>query len=145
MIDAMLFAALSLAVGLASIYARSARLRSAAYAGLVVGILLLWFASLGQPRPEYFQVPSGTVLAYRLDEPHAIYLWLVPEGSVQPLALQLPWHDDVAGNLVDAASRRADAGDSLKIKSPPGLIGMRAKPVFYVTHAQALPPKTPAR
>src|SRR5579883_1578173 len=95
MIDAVVFAVLSLAVGLVSIYARPAWLRAAAYAGLVVGILLLWYAALGQPRPQYLHIPSGTVLGYHLDEPNAIYLWLMPNGSAQPLALQLPWYDDV--------------------------------------------------
>lgn len=141
MIDAIVFAVLALAIGLASIYAKSAWLRAGSYAGLVAGMMLLWYFSLGQPRPQYFQIPSGTVLSYQLDEPNAIYLWLVPNGSVEPLALALPWHDDVASNLVDAARRRGDPGDSLKIKTERGEMGLRTKPVFYVTHSHELPPK----
>lgn len=145
MIDVALFAVLSLAVGLVAIYGRSAWLRTGTYAGLMVGMGFLWFTSLGQPRPAYLHVPDGTVLSYRLDEPNAIYLWLVPEGSAQPLAFQLPWHDDVAGNLVDAARRRANNGDTLKMKSATGAMGVKSQPMFYVTHTHALPPKSPER
>lgn len=141
--DALIFAALSLAVGLVSIYGRSASLRAASYAGLVAGTLLLWYMSLGLPRPEYFHVPSGTVLGYRLDEPKAIYLWLVPNGSVEPLALELPWREEVANNLVDAARRRGNPGDSLQMSSAHGAMGLPSKPVFYVRHPQSLPPKPP--
>ena len=59
MIDVILFAALSLVVGLVSIYGRRAWLRAAAYAGLVVGIGCLWFTSLGLPRPTYLHVPRA--------------------------------------------------------------------------------------
>jgi len=145
MIDAVVFAVLSLAVGLVSIYARPAWLRAAAYAGLVVGILLLWYAALGQPRPQYLHIPSGTVLGYHLDEPNAIYLWLMPNGSAQPLALQLPWYDDVASNLLDAARHRNNPGDSLKMKSGVNGLGLHVKPIFYVSHAESLPAKTPPR
>lgn len=145
MTNVIVFAALSLAVGLVSIYASSAWLRATTYATLVAGLLLLWFTSLGLPRPEYLHVPNGTVLSYYLDEPNAIYLWLVPEGSAQPVALQLPWHDDVAGNLVDAARRRGNPGDSIKMTSPTDGMGLRTKPVFYVTHVRPLPPKATER
>lgn len=143
MIDVLVFAALALGVGLVSIYAASAWLRAGAYVGLVAGVLFLWYASLGLPRPEYFRVPSGTVLGYRLDEPNAIYLWLVPNGSAQPLALQLPWHADVASNLVDAARRRGNPGDSIKLRSERGNMGLPTKPVFYVSHPYDLPSKEP--
>lgn len=145
MIDVAIFAALALAVGLVSIYARSATVRAGGFAGFVAGILLLWYTALGLPRPQYLHVPHGTVLGYHLDQPKAIYLWLMPDGSAQPLALQLPWQQDVASNLVDAAKHRGSAGDRIKIKNGNGPMGLPTKPVFYVTHTQSLPPKTSDR
>lgn len=135
MIDAAVFAVLSVGVGVISIFGRSAALRAAAYAGLVVGMLALWYLSMGLPRPQVVAIPDGTVVGYRLDEPRHIYLWLVPNGSAQPLALALPWRDDVAGSLVDAARRRGNPADSLKITSARSGSGLRATPMFYVTHA----------
>ena len=143
--DVVIFAVLSIGAGLIAMYGRSGWLRAGTYAGLLVGMGLLWFTSMGLPRPTYLHVPNGTVLSYRLDEPNAIYLWLVPEGSAQPLALQLPWHDDVAGNLVDAARRRANDGDMLKMKSATGAIGLKSQPMFYISHTHALPPKSSER
>ncbi len=145
MIDVIVFAVLAVMVGLVSIYGRSGALRAAGFAGFVTGILLLWFAALGLPRPQYLQVPRGTVLGYHLDQPKAIYVWLMPDGSPQPIALELPWRTDVANNLVDAARHRGQAGDSLKIKSGRGPMGLPTKPIFYVTHAQSLPPKASPR
>ena len=145
MIDVLVFAGLSLVVGIVSIYGRSSTLRAAAYACLVAGMLLLWYSSLGIPRPQFLQVPKGTVLGYRLDEPKAIYLWLVPDGAVRPLALELPWRNDVAKNLVEAAGSRGNSGDSIRMKNGIGGMGLPTKPIFYVSHAEGLPPKTPPR
>jgi hypothetical protein len=145
MIDVLIFAVLSLIVGLASIYGKSPALRAASYACLVAGMLLLWYTSMGLPRPQYLQVPHGTVLGYRLDEPNAIYLWLIPDGAVRPLALELPWRNDVAKNLLEAAGSRGNPGDSIKIKNGLGGMGLPTKPVFYVSHTEGLPPKTPPR
>jgi hypothetical protein len=145
MIDVAVFAALALAVGLLSIYGRSSTLRAAGFAGFVAGILLLWYTALGLPRPQYLQVPHGTVLGYSLDQPRAIYLWLMPDGSTQPLALQLPWKEDIASNLVDVARHRGEGGGKLKIKTGSGPMGLPTKPVFYITHAQSLPPKASPR
>lgn len=141
MIDVVIFAVLSLVVGLVSIYGRSSSLRAGSYAGLIVAVGLLWYTSLGLPRPQYLQVPHGTVLGYRLDEPKAIYLWLIPDGSAVPLALQLPWRQDVASNLVDATRHRGNPGDTIKMKNQRGTMGLPTKPVFYVTHSRELPPK----
>jgi hypothetical protein len=145
MSDVIIFAVLSLTVGLISINGRSPALRAGSYAGLVAGLLLFWYASLGLPRPEYVRVPHGTVLGYRLDEPKAIYVWLVPDGGAQPLSLQLPWRNDVAGDLVDAARRRGSPGDTLKVKGGQNGVGLPTKPIFYVSHVKALPAKTTER
>lgn len=146
MTDNVAFAALAAIVGLVSIYGRSPWLRAGGYAALVAGVLLLWFTALGVPRPEYFRVPEGTVVAYRLDEPHAIYVWLVPEGSARPLALELPWQNDTASSLVDTDRQRTNAGESIKLSNrPENDLGLRSKPVFYVSRSTGLPPKTVGR
>jgi hypothetical protein len=137
-------------VGFVSICGKSGTLRAGAFAGLIASTLALWYSSLGLPRPGYLPIPSGIVLSYRLDEPKAIYLWLLPDDSVQPLAFQLPWRDDVATNLVDAARSRATPDDSLRVANTRehgliGGIGPPTKPLFYVTHVRALPPKATER
>lgn len=142
MIDVLIFAALAMVIGLVSIYGRTPTMRAVGFGGFVVGILLLWYTALGLPRPQYLHVPHGTVLGYYLEQPKAIYLWLMPDGSAQPLALQLPWREDVASNLLDMARHRGEAGDSLKMKTGSGIMGLPTKPVFYLTHAQGLPPKS---
>lgn len=143
--DIILFAAITVVVGFISIYGRSSNLRASAFAALIVSTIAIWYCSLGLPRPQYLHVPTGTVLSYSLDEPKAIYLWLVPDGSAQPLAFQLPWRSDVAGNLVDAARSRATPNDTLRVKNQQFGRGLPVKPVFYVSRARGEPPKTDVR
>lgn len=141
MIDVVVFAVVSVTVGLVSIHAKPAALRTAAFAVLIGSTIGLWYFSLGLPRPEYAHVPNGTVLSYSLDEPKAIYLWLMPDGSAEPLAFVLPWRNDVAGNLVHAAQSKATPSDSLRVRNQNGQKGLPVKPLFYVSHVHGLPPK----
>ncbi|MGH7660810.1 MAG: hypothetical protein ACRENA_07850 [Vulcanimicrobiaceae bacterium] len=145
MTDAFVLLALSLVAGLVSIYGKSSALRAGAFAVLVVGMFVLWYASTGVPRLQYLHVPRGTVLSFRLDEPKAIYLWLVPDGDVRPIALELPWRNDVAGNLADAARERGQSGDVLKMRNGTTGMGLQTKPEFYLSHVVGLPPKPTER
>lgn len=50
---------------------------------------------IGHPSPLR---PKGKVIAYVLDEPRAIYVWLQVEGK--PYAVQLPWSIQQAQQLI---------------------------------------------
>ena len=139
MIGNIIFAVATLVVGVVAIYGRLPAIRAAGYAALVVSVLLLWHVSLGLPRPDYI-VPTGTVLGYSLDEPRAIYLWLIPDSATQPLAVEVPWNAELAGKLVDAA-RRQTRGSLLRVRPNGDGMGLPTKPEFYLSPLRSLPPK----
>lgn len=61
---------------------------------------------LGRPKPVALEwvhdFPGGaTVIGYRLQEPDAIYLWLLFPGETEPRAYALPWNLDTAKELQD--------------------------------------------
>jgi hypothetical protein len=128
-------------LGIISAFARAPWLRAATYASLVAALLLVWHFSLGLPRAEYVQVPAGTVLAYSLDEPHAIYLWILPDGSTQPLSIWLPWSSKAAGALVDVSRIERRAHGHVKIRAGGRRLGLQAPPEFYGSRVRPLPVK----
>jgi hypothetical protein len=65
---------------------------------------MLWQSSLGLPRPTSLDLrdPQGTVVSYVVDEPNAILLWLVPDGSSIPRSYALPFDMQQAQQLQQA-------------------------------------------
>lgn len=133
---------------------RLSRIASAiAYAALVVAVLFGWHFSLGHARPVgWHSGYAGKVVAYRLDEPHAIYLWMVPKGQKTPLSLQLPWREKKAAQLQKAAhaARKAHQGLRMRLggKKPAKLPQGQGRftlhhvpPTFYPAPQPGLPPK----
>lgn len=143
MIAAAVFAVAALLLGAASLYRGGAWARALAYTALVAGLAGLWWSSLGVPRPLWMGGDVGTVVAYRLDEPRAIYVWVVPEGSSVPLALELPWGERQASELHAAAGQAARNGGVVKMgKAGAARDGNpRGDRMFYSRPAPALPPK----
>lgn len=114
--------------------------------GKAVGFLItlglmaaLWQASLGRPRPAIMPPPMGVVTGFMLDEPHAIYLWIVPNGRRVPVAYRLPWNEKQAAELMRAARRARKRGTALMIEAYRA--GGRDKMKFYSTDTTPLPPK----
>lgn len=143
---AAIYAAAALLVGAASLFAASAWLRAGSYACLVAAILGVWWGSLGAPRPAMFGVPQGTVVAFSLDEPRAIYVWLQPPDARAPVAIALPWHESDAAALHRAAQQAKATHAVLKMRGQSGgangIPGLHAMaPMFYPAPAPALPPK----
>ncbi|HTU55746.1 MAG TPA: hypothetical protein VMF62_17415 [Acetobacteraceae bacterium] len=154
------FAAVAVVVGAVSLWGQAAWLRAGAFCCLVAALAVLWWASLGWPRPildadlPLIGVPAGTVAAFVFDEPRAIYVWLVVPGGRVPIALQLPWQEDDAAALVRAAEQAKRNGTDVHLRqgraprtgerprgsasagSPP-----TGSPMFYAAPAPALPPK----
>jgi hypothetical protein len=137
------FVTAALVVGAASLYGRTAWLRSGAYCVLVAALAALWWSSLGTPRPVLLGAPRGTVAAFSLDEPRAIYVWLLLPGAHVPIALALPWRETDAAALDRAARDARQAGTRVRMggRRDRGA-GAAGSPMFYPAPAAALPPKT---
>ena len=137
------FAVASLLTGAASLFAAAAWLRSAAYASLIICLLAVWLSALGHPRPLLIGVPQGTVLAYTLDEPHAIYLWLEAPGASEPIAIALPWSEQQASQLQQASQAAKQQGEPLQVgrKRASGGGNAPGQMKFYSHEHQPLPPK----
>ncbi|MGH7102903.1 MAG: hypothetical protein ACREFJ_10955 [Acetobacteraceae bacterium] len=141
-----LFAAAALVAGAASLFAAAAWVRAGAYAGLVAAMLALWWVALGHPRPALFGVPSGTVAGYALDEPRAIDVQVRPPGGGAPVTWALPWSEQVAAQLEEAAAEAKKEGRPLAMRGRrSGGRGYETKhhagPLFYPTAAPQLPVK----
>ncbi|MGH7056432.1 MAG: hypothetical protein ACREFZ_00930 [Acetobacteraceae bacterium] len=151
MIPAAAFAALAVLAGAASLFARTALVRCGAYCVLLCAVSAVWLGALGHARPVALLPgigrPNGTVVAFRVDEPRAIYVWLAIAGTAEPLALRLPWQERRAEALV-AAERQAQAGHgTVRMRgrhgSGRGSSGhSHEKPMFYPTPPAPLPAKT---
>jgi hypothetical protein len=68
---------------------------------------------LGRPKPAALEwvrdFPGGaTVIGYRLQEPEAIYLWLVFPDETEPRAYALPWNLGTAEQLQDVHRRASE-------------------------------------
>lgn len=140
------FAVAAVVVGAASLFASRSWLRAGAFCCLVVALGAVWWASLGQPRPVLLGLPSGTVAAFTLDEPHAIYVWLIAPGARAPIALALPWNETAAAALHDAARMAKQRGTRVKMGRA-GRGGARGAghaagtAMFYPAPTPAVPPK----
>lgn len=96
--------------------------------------------ALGRPKPiawEWHQLPARTpVLAFKLEEPRAIYVWL---DLGEPRAYALPWSKEVAQALVQA--RRQGEADGTGIEMQTGAGPRSDQPTFHARPQPANPPK----
>jgi hypothetical protein len=148
----VIFGLLALGLGTCAIAAPAAWIRAGALC-LTLGLAAaLWQTSLGRPRPPLLEDPSGTVIGYQLDEPRAIYLWVVGPGEHAPTSFALPWSEQQASQLQQASEQAKKQGDSLQAggKGQHGRLGAFAAAArtdlrFYPAEHHALPPKAIAR
>lgn len=101
---------------------------------------------LGKPKPTGLAWWSdngaeATVLASRIEEDEAIYLWLQLPDVSEPRAYVLPWNRDAAEELQDAEREAQENGTQLKMRLPfePSLEDRERK--FYALPQPALPRK----
>lgn len=78
---------------------------------------------LSRPKPIEIEWANKTladaaVLASRMDEGQAIYLWLGIEGVEEPRAYKLPWSEEVARQLHGSQREAKQTGAELRIRSP---------------------------
>lgn len=127
--------------------ARTAIKRMAAvvvFAGFILVTLLAHADLLGRPRPVSLEWSAGTVvvLAYRLDHGRAIYLWVMPDGRIEPLYYVLPWRDGDAGDLQRVMSMRNLDGGQVRFRFNRSLEN-RSNDRFYRDPPQDDPLKRP--
>lgn len=155
----LLFAlAVLLAAALATISAWAPRRRPVKLVAVALFVLFVPVAYaafvdlLSRPKPasaEWWagRAEAATVLASRLAEDRAIYLWLALPEHEEPRAYVLPWSRSRAEEL-ESATRAAEAqGGEVKMRRPfgppqePSLEDR--EPKFYPEPPPALPPKEP--
>lgn len=122
--------------------AMSAVLATVAYGGLI--------DLLGRPKPVGLALkpiaPSeATVIAAQMQEPEAIYIWLMFEGQPEPRAYVLPWDMKTARELQQGMEEAEAQGTSVRMRSALEQNRDPTEPVFFVAPQQALPPKPRAR
>lgn len=81
---------------------------------LCSGMLL---TSLGSPKPVSLQYPRvhGTMLAYSLDEGHAIYVWVRPDADATPRSFRLAWSQNTAAKIEQAVQKGAQERRAVKV------------------------------
>jgi hypothetical protein len=143
-------AALAAALGLISIWApRRIAVKGTALTTAVLFLPVSYAALvdlLSKPKPvdlEWWQseAAEAEVLASRMVEDEAIYLWLQLPDLSEPRAYVLPWDRASAEELQQAMREAEQQGSGVQMRSPfePSL--ENREPKFYALPQPALPPK----
>ena len=87
---------------------------------LATAMVWMWLAStmLGRPLPLSEPPHESTVLSMAAVPNEAIYLWLVEEGSHEPLSVRLPWSNEQAQKLSEQLEAQGEKGGSVRFKKP---------------------------
>ena len=101
---------------------------------------------LSRPKPvdiEWAQrtVPEATVIASRMIEDKAIYLWLALDGLEEPRAYQLAWSKKLAKQLRQASQQAEAEGTAVKVRRPFDADMDEMERVFYPEPQPAPPAK----
>lgn len=123
------------------------KLAALATAASFLPVAYLGFAELlGRPKPaelDWSRSDQGeaTVLASRLREGEAIYLWLGFEGLGEPRSFVLPWNEAMARELHGAQGEARDSGGEVRVRLPLKSDLTREEPLFYAAPQPPLEPK----
>lgn len=108
---------------------------------------------LGRPKPvvlPWASIEAGTdqteatVLAARLQEGEAIYLWLGFDGLNEPRSYALPWNEALARELHGAQGEAKQTGTALRARLPLRAELPGEEPLFYAAPQPVPPPKAEA-
>lgn len=147
------FAAVALlAAALAALTLRARRrpLFKVTALGLAMALMTVFYVSaadlLGRPKAvgiEYLRgrAEQATVVAAKLDEGRAIYVWLALEGASEPRAYVLPWDEKRAREMMKAKGEVEAKGGELRMRRPFDPDRLPTEPMFYPAPQPALPPK----
>ncbi len=123
------------------------KLAALATAAALLPVAYVGFAELlGRPKPaELDWSESGhdraTVLAARMREGEAIYLWLGFDGLAEPRSYVLPWSEAAARELHGAQGEARESGAQLRVRLPLDADLLESEPLFYAEPQPAPPPK----
>ena len=123
------------------------KLAALATAACFLPIAYVGFAELlGRPKPADLQWSNddhdaATVLAARMREGEAIYLWLGFQDLSEPRSYVLPWSEAMARQLHGAQGEAEQGGMEVRVRLPldPDLV--EDEPLFYAQPQPAPPPK----
>jgi hypothetical protein len=108
----------------------------------VVAVAWMYLAStmLGRPLPLSEPPHESAVLSMAAVPNEAIYLWLVEEGSHEPLSVRLPWSNEQAQKLSEQLEAQGEKGGAVRFKKP----GIPGEPGEFRLELPPEPtPKTP--
>ncbi|MCH8181783.1 MAG: hypothetical protein IID55_01225 [Proteobacteria bacterium] len=121
-----------------SALALSALLMASSYGGFL--------ELMGRPKPASLewlsQVEEATVVAVRMREGEAIYLWLELETPSEPRSYVIPWNAEEARQLQDAMREAESNGGEVRMREPFSDRPQTDQPMFYA-QPQAIPPPKP--
>jgi len=137
------------AIGIAA--ARRLALKGTALATTIVFLPLACASMaglLGKPKPTELawwleHGSEATVLASRIEEDEAIYLWLQLPDVAEPRAFALPWNRETAEQLQAAQCEAEANGTRLRMRLPFERSLEDRAPKFYALPQPALPQKQP--
>lgn len=121
------------------------RVTSAATFVLLIGVVYGGSVDLlGWPKPlrlEWRSADEATVLAARMREGKAIYVWLESGDATEPRSYVLPWNMETAQQLQNALQERESKGSKVQMTMAPGSGGGDGTPKFYAQPQPSPPPK----
>lgn len=122
------------------------KLAALATAACFLPVAYLGFAELlGRPKPAELDwslsdQDEATVLAARIREGEAIYLWLGFKNEGEPLSFVLPWNEALARELYSAQGEAQENGGEVRARLPLNSDLTTDDPLFY---AAPQPPPQP--
>ena len=141
-----------LAAGLAAIAIWAPRQAMLKLAALALAALLMaggyggLLEVLGRPKPVALilsgkTAEDATVVATRIREGEAIYLWLESEAAPVPRAYVLPWSLEDAKQLNKAQRQAKAVGTKVQMRQDVPSDRVTEEPLFYAQPQTALPDK----
>lgn len=101
---------------------------------------------LGRSKPTSLewmraQEDQATVLAHQMREGEAIFVWLQLESEDEPRAYALPWDEQKARELHEAAEAAKKSGTKVRMHRPFVHSTLRTEPIFHAEPQPAPPTK----
>lgn len=146
MVYAVVFALLlgtCLFFGLPRVRARQQILSAGIYLALIGVVYAGSIGLMGLPKParlEWGAPEDAKVIAAKLDEGKAIYVWVQTQESPEPRAYALPWDTKMARQLNEAMQKGRKDGSEVRM-SMRGEDGDARRQKFYAEPQPPLPDK----
>ena len=117
---------------------------------LFVSLIVTGYVSivelLGRPKPSRLATivsenASATVVAAHSIENKAIYIWLLRDGTIQPIAYELPWSLETAKKLRNAQTLAKTRGGNVRMSVNKNRGMAEGEWVFHAAPVEKLPAK----